>query len=916
MADSGAQENALKWLDRETAALPADGNFHALALEALIRGTDCTWAVAADTSDGFSILASCCKDGERPYEPNATDGKPPFQSDPANQYWFATDISADQGVEFKSCRGHVLHDEAGEAIGYLLALDRQAKSDDTATAMFFRLIAARISARLSLEHAARKQVRADLNTPQSRALFDSSPIAVSITSAADGAILFVNRWWSETYGRPAEELIGTRMSDYYPAPEIRDDLLQRLQSEGFVRNEETQVKRADDGALIWILLSLYPIEFDGQKAVLAWAHDINERKVAETELRVNEQSLQNFADASADWFWETDAENRFTYISDGFERATGFTPESQYGRDRLRLLRPAASTPNDFEVLRKLEAREAVRDHTYRYSIQGRDPMWIRSSALPIHDGHGNFAGYRGSTANITAEIEARQHLQSIADRYLSAIDSMSDGVALWDADDRLVVCNQRFRELSGDTGNIIRSGVIFEETVRATAAAGSFAASGDTLEAEIQERLAAHGNLPSEMEVRRLHRILNIREQSTADGGIISIVIDMTAQRQFEEQLHQAQKMEAVGQLTGGLAHDFNNLLAVISGNLELLDSRAKGDVNLTRFIERGLAAAERGAQLTNRLLTFSRRQPVVAQTTTLDRLIVGMQDLVQRTLGGTIQIKTRTGTSPWPCRVDVSQLENSILNLAINARDAMPDGGSLTIETENLDLTDASAAQRQNLAPGCYVTLSVSDTGTGMTPDVLERAFDPFFTTKETEKGSGLGLSMVYGFVQQSGGQIRINSAVDEGTKIVIYLPRSADDAADGLQSATSPELKLGNGEIILVVEDDAEVMEIAITMLTELNYQVLHVDQSQDAIALIRKTPDLKLLLSDVVLPGDLNGKVLAETARQIRPDLRVLFMSGYARDAFAPDGRLDPADELLQKPFRKSDLARAVARALST
>ncbi len=797
MTDSSAHDKALAWFDGQP---PGDGNFLALALDALIDGLGCTWAVAVavavDTGDGPALLSSRCKDGESPYKPGDERIAPPFQADPADRYWFVSDIPADQGVEFTSCHGHILHDGAGNTIGYVLAMDRRTMADDSAAAMFFRLIAERISNHLA--HSV------DLTGP-ARAKFNNG-----------------------------------------------------------------------------------------------------EKKQTEAELHTSERRLQDFADASVDWFWETNAAHEYTYLSDGFERATGFPPERLYGVDRHRLLGAAATTPADFEMLRKLQAHLAVRDHIHQFPIEGREAMWIRTSSLPIHDNQGNFIGYRGSTANITAEVEARAQLQSVADRYLDAIDSMSDGVALWDEDDRLVICNRRFKELSAEDIGILQPDMKFEDFLRKCAEGASFHEEGALLETAIQERLHAHQNPPSETEIRRISRALSIRERRTPDGGTITIAVDMSQQRQFE----------AVGQLTGGIAHDFNNLLAVISGNLELLDQRAKNNPDLTRFIERGLAAAERGAQLTNRLLAFSRQQPLAAKSVTMDRLIDGMQDLVQRTLGETIRIKTTTAADPWPCLVDVSQMENAILNLAINARDAMPDGGDLTIETDNLDLTDGSAAQRLNLKPGCYVTLSVRDTGTGMEAAVIERAFDPFFTTKDGDKGSGLGLSMVYGFVRQSGGQTRIDSIVGEGTTVTIFLLRNIDGEVDGSQSVETPDTIAGHGEMVLVVEDDGEVREIAVAMLREFGYRVLHVTQGEEAIALMENTPDLNLLLSDVMLPGGISGKALAEAARAIIPDLRVLFMSGYTRDAFGANGRPDPGDDLLEKPFRKSELAEAVRRTLNS
>ncbi len=789
-------------------------------------------------------------------------------------------------------------------------------ADSSTAAKFFRLITERISSRPTPNIAPAPQPTADIVDSRHRALFNSSPIGISITTADEGRILFVNNWWAASYGRSVEELVGTHISDYYPDPKVRADLLQRMRREGSIHNEEIQVKRADGQELTWVLISLYPTEFEGQTAILAWIDNINERKVAEAELHVSQQRLQDFADATADWFWETDTEHRFTYISEGFERATGFKPARFHGSDRRELIRVSMTTSNDLDILKKLETREPVRDYTHRFPVEGKTPLWVRSSSLPIYDQQGEFIGYRGAATNITDAIETRLNLQSIADRYLNAIDSMSEGVALWDKHDRLVVSNRRFQEFGGNDFGRFQTGIRFEDLVRATAKAGAYAERGDALEAAIQVRLKAHRYPPSEFEIRLLNRTLSVREQRTPDGGTISIVIDMTLQRQFEEQLHQAQKMGAVGQLTGGIAHDFNNLLAVISGNLELLERRAMGDEDLLRFIMRGLAAADRGADLTNRLLAFSRRQPLAAQSATLNGLINGMQDLVQRTLGETIQIRTKMPADPWRCQVDVSQLESAILNLAINARDAMPNGGDLIIETTNLDLLDEDAAGRQNLKPGQYVTLSVSDTGDGMTAEVMERAFDPFFTTKDVDKGTGLGLSMVYGFVQQSGGQVRIDSTVGKGTTVTIYLQSTPDAKVQDAGGEKTKVPQKGRGETVLVVEDDGDVREIAVAMLTDLGYQVLQKMDGKGALALLNMTPDVDLLLSDVVLPGGMSGRALAAAARIIRPEIRVLFMSGYTKDTFAIDGHPEPGDQLLAKPFRSTDLAQSIRRALAT
>ena len=916
--DPTAYDDALAWLDAQSSA---GKGFPALAVEALCRGLSCTCAIVVGDRARPALQASHGQSGiEVPASLIKTGG---LLSDPHAQgrYWFGTVPSPHASADLASVHGYRLHDHAGHTMGYVAALGPGAMAHDAGATMFFRLVAERISHALAPTGQS-KETTTDYSSSLSRELFDSCPIGISITTINDGTILFANKWWAESYNVPAEDMVGTNISSYHPDPVVRAELLARMKSEGFISSVEVQVARDVGRGLTWILLSLYPIQFEGQSAVIGWAHDIDERKRAETELRLSEQRFQSFADASADWFWETDRDHIITYLSDGFERSTDLPQERLLGADRRRALETTATTPIDFEVLQKIDAHEPMRDHTQLYMINGRDDIWIRTSSLPIFDPAGNFAGYRGTTANITAEIDTRQRLQSSADRYLNAIDSMFEGVALWDWNDRLVVCNRRFQEFNGNNIHLFQIGMTFEEFIRASAAAGGFDVQGEMLERQITERLEAHRNPPSDIEVRRLNRTLNIREQRTPDGGTISIAIDMTQQRLFEEQLRQSQKMELVGQLTGGIAHDFNNLLAVISGNLELLENRAKGQEDLTRFIERGLAAADRGSQLTNRLLSFSRQQPLVTQITSLDRLVAGMLDLVQRTLGETIQIKTAAGAGPWPCLVDVSQLENATLNLAINARDAMPGGGDLTIATKNQDLTTHAAAQELNVEPGQYVTLSVTDTGTGMETGVAERAFDPFFTTKDVGKGSGLGLSMVYSFVQQSGGQVRINSVLGEGTTVTIYLPRNQEPNSGRNINGITPVNNVvdqmarvdGRNALVLVVDQDDETRHIAAAMLRELGYRVLQANQGRTAMDLIAHNSELDLLITDAALPDGMSAKTLVAGARNIKTGLAVLFLTAQAGETSDLDGDLEPNIHWLEKPFGKLDLALSVRRAL--
>ncbi|WP_083637505.1 ATP-binding protein [Pararhizobium arenae] len=382
------------------------------------------------------------------------------------------------------------------------------------------------------------------------------------------------------------------------------------------------------------------------------------------------------------------------------------------------------------------------------------------------------------------------------------------------------------------------------------------------------------------------------------------------------EEQLRHSQKMEAVGQMTGGLAHDFNNLLAGISGSMELMQTRlAQGRISeLERFVTGAQGAVKRAAGLTQRLLAFSRRQTLDPKPTILNRLVSDMQDLITRSVGPTIEVETALAGGLWTTFVDIGQLENALLNLCINARDAMPHGGKLTIETGNRWM-DERAAQQRGLTPGQYVSLCVSDTGTGMSPEIVERAFDPFFTTKPTGQGTGLGLSMVHGFAGQSGGSVRIYSELGKGTMICIYLPRHLGEAEvdDDIVEVAAP--RASGSETILVVDDEPLVRMVAVEILEELGYHILEADDGPSAMRILNSGQPIDLLVTDVGLPGGMNGRQLADAVRIRRPDLRVLFVTGYAENAVLNHGHLDHGMHVMTKPFLADAFARRVRELLT-
>ncbi|HEY5755481.1 MAG TPA: GAF domain-containing protein [Steroidobacter sp.] len=395
---------------------------------------------------------------------------------------------------------------------------------------------------------------------------------------------------------------------------------------------------------------------------------------------------------------------------------------------------------------------------------------------------------------------------------------------------------------------------------------------------------------------------------------GYAKITRDMTERRLIQEQLNQAQKMEAVGQLTGGVAHDFNNLLTVILGNLDTVQRRAPEDERLQRAIEHATRGAERAAALTHQLLAFARRQPLNPKPTAVNQLVTTLLELIRRTLPETITVQSRLSAGVGQVSVDPNQMESALLNLAVNARDAMDGKGTLTISTELVNVDEDEALRLGDLRIGPHAVISVIDNGAGMSAEVIARAFDPFFTTKPIGQGTGLGLSQVFGFVKQSGGTVKLHSESGQGTTVKVYLPR-VDASAVARPERDSDEAPRGNNETVLVVEDEDDVRAYSIECLEELGFSVLHSANGPSALQMIADHPEIRLLFTDVGLP-EMSGRELAQQARRMRPELPVLFTTGYAQDVIFQQGKLERNAELLTKPFNRTQLAERVRHLLDT
>lgn len=392
--------------------------------------------------------------------------------------------------------------------------------------------------------------------------------------------------------------------------------------------------------------------------------------------------------------------------------------------------------------------------------------------------------------------------------------------------------------------------------------------------------------------------------------------VLDITERRELAERLQQSQRLEAVGQLTGGVAHDFNNLLTVILGNAEILADELRPSPQQAALAEMIAGAAQRGAELTQRLLAFARKQALDPKVVDINQRVMSMDGLLRRTLGEHIEVELVRGGGLWQALVDPGQLESALLNLCINARDAMPNGGRLTIETGNVRLDHDYAERHIEVSAGQYVLVAVTDTGSGIAPDDLPRVFEPFFTTKPMGRGTGLGLAMVYGFVKQSGGHVSVYSEPGEGTTVKLYLPRlPSDNALEAAGDVGDANTVSGGSETILVVEDDELVRRFAGGQLRALGYRVVEAHNGQQALEMLRAHDDIALLFTDVVMPGGMSGRQLADAAQEFRPELRVLYTSGYTENAIVHQGRLDSGVMLLPKPYRRADLARMVRRALN-
>jgi PAS domain S-box-containing protein len=637
-------------------------------------------------------------------------------------------------------------------------------------------------------------------------------------------------------------------------------------------------------------------------AIVSQEHD-GKRKV-ETELETARDMLRALIDDSDDSIVTVDASHRVE-----------FAHRSALGRPDAELVgRPLETF---YPEHHRAALREAI-DFVFETGLATSFDLSGRSIRLAPLTSGGAVRSVNLVATDHTDGEQAREALRQSEERFRTLVEHSPDAIVIFDLDARtFATVNPRAEEFFGMSRDELHElgpvevsprvqpdGRLSEEAAEERIAA---ALAGDSPTFEWTHLNARGEEIPCEVCLVRLpdpDRLL-VRGSIT---DISARKLEEAEKARLAERLQQAQKMEAVGQLTGGLAHDFNNLLTVILGNLELLREELGRDHELDEIVDMARAAGRRASALTHRLLAFARRQPLQPRPVSLDRLVADMRPLLEHTLGEASRVEIVSDEAIWTTSIDPSQLESAILNLALNARDAMAGGGALRIETRNLKIGRDEASH--DLLPGSYVLLSVSDEGAGMDAGIVDRAFDPFFTTKDVGKGSGLGLSMVYGFVKQSGGHLQIDSEIDSGTTVRIYLPRTTSGPVALAATDPADVEPLGRGELVLVVEDNPEVALLTVHFLELLGYRTAVATSAAAALERLDEMSGVELLFTDVGLPGGTSGVELARSARARFPELRILLTSGYAHDRRV----LDPDLELLEKPFSKAELARSVRAVL--
>ena len=672
--------------------------------------------------------------------------------------------------------------------------------------------------------------------------------------------------------------------------------------------------------------------------------EVQQRADAEAALRGVEERYRLVSLATNDAVWDWDLISNHVSWNEALETAHGHSPDmvAPTGEWWINQIHPDDRERINHSIHAAIDAGDASWSEDYRFLRADGSYAAILDRGHIIRDAAGAPVRMIGAMLDLTERQRTRAELAINEERLRLATEAAE--VGFWDVDvvNDILIWPPIVKRMFGISPDVPVSMLDFYDGLhpedRAHTGAAFEAACDPDRRAlyDVEYRtvgkedgltrwVAAKGRGmfdDTERCVRVVGTAIDVTARKRAEAELRALnddlerrVSEVVAEReQMAEALRQSQKMEAVGQLTGGIAHDFNNMLAVVIGSLDLLGRRlGPDDLRARRYVDAATDGAQRAASLTQRLLAFSRQQPLNPEILDANKLVPGMSELLRHSIGTDVRLETVLAAGLWRTRADRNQLENVIVNLAVNARDAMPDGGRLTIETQNTHFDERYAAENFGARAGQYVMIAVSDTGTGMSADVLGKAFDPFFTTKDIGKGTGLGLSQVYGFVKQSGGHVKIYSEPGEGTTVKIYLPRFLGEEPEVTVGTAAPLPRGEHQEVILVVDDEPQVRQFSVDALTELGYRVLEADGAAEALKRIDAHPEIALLFTDIVMP-DVNGRKLAEAARQRRPDLKILYTTGYTRNAVVHNGVVDPGVELLGKPYTVEQLAAKIRAVL--
>lgn len=711
----------------------------------------------------------------------------------------------------------------------------------------------------------------------------------------------------------------------------RDDLLGKVVWEEFPESVgstfQTEYERAiSEGQAVrfqeyfslyetWFEVNAYPTP----EGLAVYFRDVTQQRARDKQLRL----LENAVSRQNDILLITEAEPidgpdgpKIVYVNDAFERRTGFLREEAVGQTPRILQGPKTQREVLDRIRSAMKKWQPVSAELINYTKSGEE-FWLDLDIVPLADESGSFTHWVAIERDISERKQSEAALRTNEERFRLIAKSTGNALWEWNAATRLHWWSEGFFEIFGHEPGLDE----------ATPTPGIWSQhihpdDREHLEKSLNRLLSGQSDIFNEhYKFRRADGTwAQVEDRAFAihdeDGTVIRVLgsmTDITERLQLEEKLRQAKKMVAVGQLTGGVAHDFNNLLTIILGNAEMLSDKLSDQPHLQALADAIADAADRGAELTSQLLAFSRKQPLAPTVIDVSSLICGLEGMLRRTLPENINIEVIRAGGLWKTEVDAAQLEAALLNLALNARDAMPEGGSLTIETANAALDDDYVTNEWDVEAGQYVLIVVTDTGHGIPADILGQVFEPFFTTKDVGKGSGLGLSMVYGFIKQTGGHIRVYSEPGEGTSFRLYLPRSHAKGAQ-IQVDYRGRKMIGGNETILVVEDDRLVRENVIAQLKELGYRVLSAPAGADALEILNQSHEIDLLFTDVVMPGGMGGRALADAARAVFPGLKVLFTSGYTENSMVHNGRLDLGIDLLSKPYRRDQLAVKVRKVL--